>query len=295
MKAEGSDNLPEETSFEALKIKLREDLDDSFSDGLIMAIVADFFDNETLRLKASEYMVTAISPINIEYAETIRELNSHMVLLSRWAKSTPIEYDQKAGRLLKEYEEALDLIMIYPSPFYLFHGNRKDKHGNPLMIQVKYDSKYVQHVQNQFSYYLQVTSNIDGSTKIYASPWPSKYCFYYTALLVLLKSFSKKNIQKTNKRGTIDVLGLNIADYATILYYATIARYYSTDNIEAERARFIKKHKISTEPVNFKSAMSDIQNLKRRQVPGRMKSIKAVLEEYYPEAVERMEKELTIL
>ena len=107
--------------------------------------------------------------------------------------------------------------------------------------------------------------------------------------------FSKKNIQKKNKRGKVDALGLNIADYATILYYATIARYYSTDNIEAERARFIKKHKIETEPVNFKSAMSDIQNLGRRRVKGRMKRIIGFMEKHYEKAVEKMVQELTIL
>lgn len=288
MKREKVTNF-KETSFDKLQSHLRQSLDNRFSDDLIKEIVLAFFENETLRLLASEYKVQAISPMNKEYAETIDGLNSHMVLLSRWIKSTPTEFNKKVGQLLTDYEEALDSIITYITPFYLFYGVHEDKHGNPIKVEAIYnihDPKREVHIQ--------VTSN-SGPTEYFREPWPSKHIFYYSAMLVLLKSFSKKNIQKTNKRGTIDVLGLNIADYATILYYATIARYYSTDNIEAERARFIKKHKISTEPVNFKSAMSDIQNLKRRQVPGRMKSIKAVLEEYYPDAVERMEKELTIL
>lgn len=293
-KEKGSNNPPQETSFEALRTKLREDLDERFSDVLINAIVGDFLENETLRLKASEYKVTAISPINIEYKETLRELNSHIVLLSRWEKSAIMEHDQRVSNLLKDYEEALDSFMAYPSPFYLFHGNHEDKYGNPIKIEIKNNNPIARDVYNQPAYFLKVISNIDGSTKYYAGPWPEKYCFYYTALLVLLKSYSKKDVQKNGKRGKVDTLGLNIADYATILFYATIAEYYLTDNIEAERAKFIKKHNVQTDPVNFKSAVSDIQDLQRRRVAGRLNRIKRIVEEYYPNAVERMVQELSI-
>lgn len=295
MKKEENDYTPRETSFEDLQAKLREDLDDRFSDGLIKTIVHDFLDNETLRLKASEYRVQAVSLISIEYRETIFDLNAHAALLSRWAKSTPKEYAEKVGNLISEYDSALDTIITVPSPFYLYHGAHEDKDGNPIQIEVKRNSAHLQVIQNQPPYYLQITSNSDGTIKNYPGPWPSKYCFYYSALLVLLRSSSKNETKKKGNKGKVDELGLNIADYATILFYATIAGYYLTDNIEAERAKFIKKHNVPTDTVNFRSAISDIQDSKRRRVPGRMKRIKEILEEHYPNAVERMVKEIKII
>jgi hypothetical protein len=279
---------PEKSTFEGLQNKLREDLDDRFSNDLITAIVSKFFENETLRLKASEYNVTMISPVNIEYRETIRELNSHMASLIHWIKTTPIRYDQKVEELRKNHEDALDSMMAYPSPFYLYHGIHKDKHGKALKLELIINHPYLREIHGQPAYYLKVISNIDGASKCFNGPWPSKYVFYHTALIELIKAFSKKETKKKGKRGKPDLSGLIFADYATIFYYATIAKYYSTNNIEVEYARFIKAHNISITTVNFKSAVSDIQTLERRKANDRKQRIEPILKKYYPKAVKRM-------
>lgn len=176
-------------SFEALKVKLREDLDDRFSDDLIMAIVEDFLDNETLRLKSSVFKVQAISTNYQEYHATIENLNSLHAVLSRWQKGKSFEFQKKVGDLASDYENKLDSIIAVPTPYYLIFGDKEDKYGNQIEIITKRNSSFAQTNFNQPPYYFQVKIDPTVEPKNYPGPLMTEYSFYYTALLTLLKRF----------------------------------------------------------------------------------------------------------
>lgn len=256
LKEKEGENIPQEISFDTLKIKLREDLHDQFSDNLVMKIVNEFLDNETIRLKASEYKIQAISPKNDEYIETIRDLNSYFALLNRWAKSTPLDYNEKLNTLKREFESALDSIITVPSPFYLVHGGHVDKNGKPIKITVKYNRLHLQQLYNQPPYYIELISNSDGSIKSFSGPLPSKYCFYYTALLVLLKEF-RENQQVGTVNGELTI-PQHVAVYCLLNQNIDLSKgeeqklqseYISTSGINLDEkgrlsfARSIRRHR----------------------------------------------------
>ena len=297
MKDKDGINGQKDKSFVVLLQTLRQALDDRFSDILIQSIVDDHFNNETLRLKSSIYKVQSISPNYREFQETIESLNSLHVLLCRLSQRSSFEYKERVDALVKEYEEMLDLIIATPTPYYLFYGDMEDKQGNPIKIIRKRTNPFLRDNYSlpAYTFHVFLDPNLDP---LEYPPLVTKYSFYYTSLLALLKEFIEQNPIAPS------IGGLSISQHVAV--YCLINQ--NTNQSKGEEQKFqleyVNTNGITLDDKGLRSLARSIRRYRKEdnwtpiKISNRLallKSIEGFIESNYRNHLVTLEKEKKFL